>query len=71
MTHPKIISNFCVKDEGPMFLYKKGIDRTQIKNFSFQLPYPELALLSLGQTHDTSSGHKQYLCQVRTFNDFP
>lgn len=62
MTHPNVIviSNLYVKSERPMFLYKKGIDRTQIMN-CFCFSYIEIVPMTLGQNHETPLGQEQSL----------
>ena len=36
--------------------------------FAFPCQWPYLAKISLSQGHETSSGHKQVVCEVKTFN---
>lgn len=68
LTHPQVISSTCVKN---FWCFSIKMNRNWHKFYNFPASYLDLDQMKLGQYHDTSSGHKQYLCYVRTSNVSP
>lgn len=66
VTYSEVINNLFVKEELHMFLKEKDIEQTLVMNFSSQWSWT--CLKTLGQNHDTPSGHGLSLRKVKTSN---